>query len=111
VDSVQTDSLGNGVLRVTARITNTGYLPTSTHHGTETRLTYPVQVEIQLPKSVQLISPPRRRRSAIIDGGGAAVEHTWLIRTSDPAGETIKVRASSIMAGQAESVVVLEGGS
>jgi hypothetical protein len=111
VDSVKTESLGNGVLRVTARIANTGYLPTSTHHGTDTRLTYPVQVEIQLPESVQLISPPRRRRSAIIEGGGAAVEHTWLIRSPDPPAGTIKVRASSIMAGQAESVVVLKGGS
>jgi hypothetical protein len=111
IDSVRVEKLGQGVMRLTARVANLGYLPTSTRLGADGDLTSPLQVELIVPDGVELLSQPRRHRHDYLAGGGSAVEQTWLIRASDPPAGTVTIRAESIMVGSAESIVSIAGGS
>jgi hypothetical protein len=111
IDTVKVESLGHEVYRITARIANTGLLPTSTQLGADARLTYPIQVELLHPKGITLVSQPRRHRHRVIAGGGSVVEDTWLIRREKQNSGQVTIRAASLMVGSVELSLSLDGES
>ncbi len=92
--------LGNNLFRIEIEMANTGFLPTSTEFGASGSLTYPVQIELKLPESVQLLhNTPRSRERRI--AGGESVQRTWVVqaKTESPEPPIIVVRIGCVMTG------------
>jgi hypothetical protein len=92
--------LGDGVVRVSVGVANTGWLPTYvTAHADKTNLVRPLTVELRLPDGATIVDGANRRKLGQLAGragfrlnGGARndgtpdrVLATWLVRTDEPA--------------------------
>ncbi len=108
VTGTRVEPLGSNLLRLTTRLTNTGYLPTSTQLGAEGGLTYPVQVELTTAHDVSRLSQPKRHRLRRVEGEGATVEHRWLIRPRSSGPGTATIRAASVMTGSSQAEIAFD---
>lgn len=82
IDRVKVDALGGNVFRVTVKVANNGYLPTSSKMGEVSRKTHPLQIKLDLPKDAKLIKGHGRTTLKPIAGRGGKAEYIWLLRTS-----------------------------
>jgi hypothetical protein len=89
VESLDVRSLGAGVFRVTAKVTNTGYLPTMSDMGRISREAYPMQLRLALPARATLVQGSARTRLDRLSGNGGNASYTWLVRL--PAGSPTTV--------------------
>ena len=102
IEILQADatSLGDGVVRVSVGVANTGWLPTFvTAHADKTNLVLPLTIELSLPEGATILDGANRRRFGQLAGrssfrlsGGSTndgtpdrVLATWLVRTAGPA--------------------------
>ena len=101
IEILQADatSLGDGVVRVSVGVANTGWLPTHvTAHADKTNLVLPLTIELRLPDGATILDGANRRtfgqlagRSTFRLSGGSTndgtpdrVLATWLVRTDNP---------------------------
>jgi len=81
IAEVTAEPLGGQVYRLTARIVNQGYFPTIAAMGDTSRVPFPLQIELELPKDAKLIKGHARVLLKPLAGKGGSVEHSWLLRT------------------------------
>ncbi|WP_425616078.1 M14 family metallopeptidase [Anatilimnocola sp. NA78] len=101
-------SLGGGVYRVKVTAVNTGYLPTMSEMGSVNGIAYPLQIEIDLPKSAVLIQGDRRSEVRRLAGVTGQAERTWLIRFVDKAPEEISIRLWAPAVGEVKTTLKVQ---
>jgi len=95
IDHVEVKPLGGGVVQLTVRVINEGYLPTRSVMGRKTGDPMPLQLSLDLPKGAELLRGHQHTLLDPIEGRGGATEHTWLLRTG--AKEiTVKLASPSV---------------
>ena len=87
------ESLGGGVVRVSATVVNQGYLPTMPEMGRVNDEAYPTWIELALPAKTALLQGHARTRLPRLEGAGGKTEHKWLVRFSDEMPVKIDIRA------------------
>lgn len=103
IHEVKVEPLGEGVWRVTAVVLNRGYLPTMSKMGQVNRQVYPLQIVLELPKAVTLVTGHARGELPVLAGGGGRAEQTWLIRAPKGKPVVIPIRAWSPSVGEARA--------
>lgn len=103
--ALQVDKLHDTLFRVTARVSNSGMLPTSSKLGDQVQWLRKVKAELLLDKDQQLVSGSR---FYLLEGiaPGRSVEKSWLVMAKS--GSHVRVRASSPSVGAVESSVILK---
>jgi hypothetical protein len=96
---VEVEDLGEGLFRVTARVANMGYLPTSTRKAQNIRADYPLNIAIELPEGASLLNGALRSRVERIGGNGEWSEHAWLVLA--PTGGMVRLVAACPSVGMA----------
>ncbi|MCB1187749.1 hypothetical protein KDL29_11340 [bacterium] len=99
ISEVEVDDLGEGLYRVTAHVTNSGYLPTSTRKAASIRQDYPLNIALELPAGASLLNGALRGRLDRIEGLGAQTEFSWLVVA--PQGGAIRLVVASPSVGMA----------
>ncbi len=107
ITSLQAESLGTDVWRITAAIVNEGVLPTETEMGRITRDPQLLQAELMSPEAVSLVTGHARRAIGPLAGEGGRAEEKWLVRRATGKVPTVKVRVWSPMVGSATEEVEL----
>ena len=79
LQNVKTESVGNGLTRVTLDVHNKGLLPTHTQMGEKSRWLRKIKVAIGLNKNQELISGRKITLVNSIDGD-SSIHFTWLIK-------------------------------
>ena len=79
LQNVKTESVGNGLTRVTVDVHNKGLLPTHTQMGEKSRWLRKIKVAIGLNKNQELISGRKITLVNSIDGD-SSIHFTWLIK-------------------------------
>ncbi|MEM7316221.1 MAG: hypothetical protein AAF497_24065, partial [Planctomycetota bacterium] len=105
IEESKVESLGGGIYRVTAKIANTGYLPTTSRMGVISRQTYPIQVHLELPDSTKLLFGSPRRSISRLEGSGGNSELMWMLQLADNKSLDVKLRAWSISVGNVEEML------
>lgn len=80
VRDIKTEKLGAGLVRITCRVVNVGFLPTIPEIGNVTREGYPLQVKLEMPQETQFIDCNPRNAISRLDGINGSAEQTWLVR-------------------------------
>jgi hypothetical protein len=96
---VKCEALGEDVYRITAKLINTGALPTSSEMGEITRVPYPLQISVQLPQGASLVAGRQRERIPALRGGGGSIECAWVVTV--PNGGSVDIKAESPSVGLA----------
>ncbi len=98
IERVKVESLGDGVFRLTVKLLNTGFLPTQPAISRTTEHTNPLQIKLDLPAGVSLVTGHPRQRLDALPGSGGSAEPTWLLRapTDIPAIIKITVYAAAV---------------
>lgn len=86
LSEIDVEDLGKGVWRVTATVVNSGYFPTASAMGETNGEPYPVQLRIELPENVSLVTGNGRERLPALAGNGGKAEQSWLV-LSEGGGE------------------------
>lgn len=80
-ENISFEDAGRNLTRITLDLHNRGHLPTSTELGTRTQWVRPVNVQLQMDDSMNLVSgKPRFQINRL--SGGESQQITWLIRGS-----------------------------
>lgn len=108
ISKVKTESLGSGVWRVTARVVNEGVLPTVSEMGRITGVPRRLQVELDPPGGVKLVTGHCRRSIAPLAGNGGQHEEKWLVRGPADKKLKLKIQVWSPMVQRVNRTVVLE---
>ena len=108
LDVQKVESLGGGLFRVTARVLNTGYLPTVSAMGQISRLPNPVQLKITLPDGAKLVTSSERVKIEPLAGNGGSKEHVWLVNAAGAKTSAATIRAWSPSVGSVEKGVELK---
>lgn len=103
---VSTESLGEGVYRITAKLVNSGALPTVSEMGATTRVPYPLQMTIELPAGGVLVTGRQRERLPRLLGGGGNIERSWVVSVAG--GGSIVIKAGSPSVGAASATVAVK---
>ncbi|MDX1944755.1 MAG: M14 family metallopeptidase [Pirellulaceae bacterium] len=95
IAEAKAESLGGGVLRISATFVNQGYLPTMPEMGRVNEEPYPLRVELALPPGTEFLQGHPRGQLPRLEGAGGKAERTWLVRVPGelPKGVEIKVFA------------------
>ena len=101
IDELKAESLGEGVWRIDATVLNRGYLPTVSSMGQTSRKPHPLQIQIKLPASGELVTGHVRTRLPTLSGNGGKAKQTWLVRLPKGKPATIRVRTWSPSVGAA----------
>ena len=107
IPSAKAESLGGGVWRITAVVVNKGDLPTMPQMGHTTRQPHPLQIELNYPSTVSLVTGHARRQLPVLAGEGGRAEQTWLVSASGSKPASLRVRAWSPSVGTATKRVEL----
>jgi hypothetical protein len=106
-DAVHVESLGSGVWRISARVTNRGEFATRAAIGVKARRRVPMRLAIDLPEE-RVLNGLRLQRIQRLDAR-ASHEATWVVRGD--AGSTINLTLASPEFGSTRHTVTLtEGG-
>jgi len=103
IHEVKTESLGEGAWRVTAVVLNRGYLPTVSKMGQIGRQAQPLQIALELPQGVTLLTGHARVQLPVLSGSGGRAEQSWLVRAPKGKPVTIPVRVWSPSVGEARA--------
>ncbi|HPP02634.1 MAG TPA: M14 family metallopeptidase [bacterium] len=106
IDEIQVKSLGMGVYEITARIINTGYLPTMPAHGERTGEILPTRVEISLPPEA-ILAGEKKARIGPVAGSGGVEELHYVVQGKE--GQEVTIEVISALAGNARKSVTLTG--
>ena len=98
---VKVKPLGGGIFRLKAAVLNNGYLPTASAMGAISRQLQRLQIELQLPQGMKLLTGHRRNSLKPIAGNGGKVERTWVIQAEDAASNQVTLKVSSPSVGSA----------
>ncbi len=92
-------ALGGGVFRLTVKVVNTGHLPTQPAISKTAEHSNPVQLKLDLPEGVSLVTGHPRHLLGILTGNGGSAEQTWLLRGPTGKAAKIKIIAYAAAAG------------
>jgi hypothetical protein len=109
LQETKVDALGSGAYRITAQVLNSGYLPTMSKMGQVTHEAYPLQIKLDLPKDVSLITASPRTELPVLAGNGGKAEHSWLVLAAQPGVKRLQIRVYSLMVGEANAIVEIGG--
>lgn len=101
IQEAKAEPLGEGIWRVTAVVVNRGYLPTVSQMGRTTREPHPLQIQLELPKGVSLVTGHARRQLPPLAGRGGKAEQTWLVRAPQARPGSLRLRVWSPSVGKA----------
>lgn len=104
---VESQSLGEGVYRITARVANLGFLPTQSAMGRTARKLQRLDIELKLPEGSKLLVGDRRVDAGVLAGGGGHKEVTWLVRLPEGTS-TLELRAGEPSIGFTEYTLTLD---
>ncbi len=102
---LEAEDLGHGVWRITATVSNAGFLPTASRMGEIAREPLPLQAEIELPEGAELVRGHPRVRIRRLLGSGDREEVVWMVHA--PSAATVRVRAFSPSVGEVAGAVEL----
>ncbi len=105
VRNVRVEALGSRVFRITAEISNAGYLPTQSELGGMVRWPRRIRVELVTGANQSLTGGRTTQLLDPIPGSGRSHELTWVV-VGDP-GSRVTLRASSPVAGMASYPLTL----
>ena len=108
IKEMKIESLGAHVFRVTATISNTGFLPTVSKMGEQSRHHQRLQAEIVLPAGATIVQETTRRTLQQLAGNGGEQELVWLVRLANKRDNKVSVRAWSPAVGEVKKTVVLQ---
>ena len=83
IREAKAEPLGRNVWRVTAVVSNEGHLPTVSEMGRITGEPHPLQIRLELPKGVSLVSGHARAELPPLAGEGGRTERTWLVALAE----------------------------
>ena len=83
IRQAKAEPLGRGVWRVTAVVANEGRLPTVSEMGRITGQPHPLQIRLELPDGVSLVTGHARVSLPGLAGNGGRTEQSWLIAAGD----------------------------
>lgn len=104
---VKAEALGGGVVRLSARIANEGFLPTMLEMGEVNQQMYPLQAAWEVPEKTEWLQGSRRTRLPRLSGEGGVVEWMWLVRLPEPLPESLKLKVWAPAVGEVEATVSL----
>lgn len=103
--NAKAEAKGGGVFGVTARVENSGYLPTALAQGVTTRQAAPVLVRLSAGDA-KVLAGSRLDRISALAGSGGSKEYRWLILA--PEGlDSIEIEATCPRAGQVVETIEL----
>lgn len=107
-ENVKTEPLGEGLYRLTVTVINDGFLPTASRSGDVTQRPQRLQVAMDLPKNVTLVTGQKRVGVSTLKGNGGKSEQTWLIRRTGEAAANVTLRLYSPTVGSETITVELK---
>lgn len=107
IGELEAEALGADVWRVTAAVVNEGVLPTVSEMGRLTREPQLLQIELELPAGVSLVTGHARRSIASLAGEGGRAEQKWLVRVAPGEAPNLRMRVWSPMVGSVTRQVQL----
>ncbi len=107
IAEARTEPLGAGVWRVTAVVENEGVLPTESAMGRLARQAQNLQIELQLPNGIALVTGHARRTIGPLAGGGGQAEQAWLVHVEGGTTPQLEVHVWSPMVGSAAKRIIL----
>lgn len=105
IADAKAESLGGGVVRISATIVNQGYLPTMPEMGRVNGEAYPLWFELTLPKETVLLQGHARTRLPRLEGAGGKAEQTWLVRIPGELPKTIELKAFAPAVGAVSQAI------
>lgn len=99
------ERVGPSLWRITARATNSGFLPSMPAIGVKARHSPPSLVTIDMPMT-RIVSGAKTGRFWAIPGSGGSAEHQWVV-TGD-AGSTVEVKFTSSLGREQAFKVTLQ---
>ncbi len=105
IAETQVEGLGGGVFRVTVKVENSGFLPTSLEHGARSRSVGPTFVQIQVDEDAILSGAEKTTDVGVLSGSGGREEVTWVIRGRE--GSQVDIRLHSMKAGHDTATINL----
>ncbi len=106
IDEVKVEAAGEQVYRITAKVINTGRLPTSSKHGAMAKQLQQLEIELVAPKGSVFLSGSPRQRCGVLHGLGGSVEKQWLIRVIGNE-DKLQVKVGEPSVGFVEREIVL----
>ena len=101
------ESLGNGVVRISATAVNLGFLPTMPEMGQVNGEFYPLQIALTLPKGAELLQGHPRTRLPRLEGSGGKTESTWLLKLGEEKPKQLEIQAWAPAVGRATAKIEL----
>lgn len=105
IDDIEIKNLGNEIFDITAKIKNTGYLPTVLAHGERTGEVFPTRVEINVTQD-NILAGIAKSRIGPLEGNGGRAEVRWVLRAKN--GEKITILVISALGGSVEREIELK---
>lgn len=105
IPSVQSESLGAGIYRLTIRVANVGKLPTMTAMGEINGRPMPLNYDLKLPDGVRLLKGHPRGRWERLQGYDGSAQREWLVRVPDGTPTTFEF----VVGSPAVGTVQIEG--
>lgn len=107
IGEAKAESLGGGVVRLSATVVNQGFLPTMPAMGRENGVPFPLWVELTLPEKTEFLQGHVRTRLPRLDGGGKT-ERTWLLHFASETPKTIDIKVHAPAVGSASQSVEIK---
>ncbi|MAF13107.1 carboxypeptidase [Candidatus Poribacteria bacterium] len=100
----ETESLGDGVWRVSVAVVNSGYLPTSiTRRAVDLGVAKQVTATISLPADAEIVSGAPKQELGHLAGYGGRKKAEWIVRLGEAATCDVEIHSEK---GGAQSVAV-----
>lgn len=99
-------SFGGGLYRVKAEVENSGFLPTSTAQGVQSRSVKPTMVQLGVDPADIVSGAPKTNVFPTLAGSGRRQTYEWIIRGKP--GSTVTLKVISQKAGTATAALVLK---
>lgn len=107
-DQVRVEPLGEGVFRLTVKVLNVGFLPTQPAISHSAQHTSPLQIKLDLPAGVTLVTGHPRHRLPKLAGNGGAAEQSWLLRGPADAAASIRITVYASHVGSESTTAELK---
>ena len=109
IASLEAKPLGGGLFRVTARVRNAGYIPTSTKMMEKVRRAQPVVATFTAKGEAEILEGAAEQALGHLEGApNAGREATWIVRVKGATPLDVTVSASAPTAGRATKSVTLK---
>lgn len=96
---------GDGIFRIKASVSNTGFLPTSLQHGVDSRSVKPTMVQLGIDPELIISGNDKTSFIRKLDGSGVTESFEWLVKGKK--GDKITLRVVAQKAGQDEKTIEL----